>query len=194
MSAHKEIKDFLGGDKIMKKSIIYVLVCLFTLSVLAGCGEKKTTPTAEPTLTSTPTTAPTDAPATPTAEPTDTPATPTAEPTAEPTATPTEAPVADVITDEMVCNAVARYAAVTSPGLQEVIDSGNVFAYWIVESTDENNVVIMFRSYTGAIIRYHVDRKTGEAYVTEYIAVIMDAEEPTGETFNVKDYLDTKAE
>ena len=39
------------------------------------------------------------------------------------------------------------------------------------------------------IVRFYIDSATGETYITEYVSGITDEEEPTGETFNVKDYF-----
>ncbi len=49
---------------------------------------------------------------------------------------------------------------------------------------------MLFRSYTGAEVRYHIDRAAGETYVTEFVSGITEKEERTDETFNIRDYLD----
>ena len=49
--------------------------------------------------------------------------------------------------------------------------------------------MVLFRSYTGAQIRYYIDRATGETYVTEFVPGITAQEQQTEERLNVRDYL-----
>jgi hypothetical protein len=37
--------------------------------------------------------------------------------------------------------------------------------------------------------RYYIDPVSGEAYVTEFVPGVMEEEQRTGETLNVKNYL-----
>ena len=60
---------------------------------------------------------------------------------------------------------------------------------WEVESSSEQEIVVLYRSYTSAQIRYHIDRSTGETYVTEFVPGITAAEERTDESFNLWDYV-----
>lgn len=94
------------------------------------------------------------------------------------------------IDDETALLAVKNYCHSTNPDLQEIENEGEYPVYWEIESSDEKAIVVLFRSYTGAEVRYYVDPKTGETYVTEFVAGITDAEERTDEVFNVTDYLD----
>ena len=48
----------------------------------------------------------------------------------------------------------------------------------------------MFRSYTGSLTRYYIDRASGETTVTEFVPGIMTEEEPSEESLNVRDYMD----
>ncbi len=55
---------------------------------------------------------------------------------------------------------------------------------------DRNDqIVVLFRSYTGALVRYYIDPASGETYVTEFVSGITPEEERTEETLNVKDYI-----
>ena len=54
---------------------------------------------------------------------------------------------------------------------------------------EKGEIVILYRSYTAAQIRYYIDPNTGDTYVTEFVPGITDEEERTEETFNVKDYM-----
>ena len=48
---------------------------------------------------------------------------------------------------------------------------------------------MLYRSYTGAQIRYYVDPASGETYVTELVPGMIDEEQENGEKFNARDYL-----
>ena len=69
-------------------------------------------------------------------------------------------------------------------------ESDDYTLYWNVESSDAEQIVVAYRSYTAAIIRYYIDVQTGDTYVTEFVSGITDGEEKTGETFNVRDYIE----
>jgi hypothetical protein len=47
----------------------------------------------------------------------------------------------------------------------------------------------LYRSFTGALIRYYVNPVTGETYVTSWIGSLEDEEMRTGEAFNAWDYF-----
>ncbi|MBO4414787.1 MAG: hypothetical protein J5824_02255 [Lachnospiraceae bacterium] len=92
-------------------------------------------------------------------------------------------------TDEAAYDAIQAYCYDRMSGLKELVDSGEYNIWWMVESSDEDQIVVLFRSYTGAYLRYYVDRHTGETYVTEYVPMVMDNEQRTDETLNINDYL-----
>jgi hypothetical protein len=90
-------------------------------------------------------------------------------------------------TEEQAFEAARNYMLATAG----IIDEDTPGQYWDV-STDENGViVVLYHSYTGAINRYYVDATTGDTYVTEQVPGIIDDEQETGETFNIKDYLES---
>lgn len=96
---------------------------------------------------------------------------------------------ADGITEDQAYEAVRKYYYTQNPGLEDPSSEGEAQAYWDV-STDENNkIIVLYRSYTGALIRFYIDPETGETYITEQVPGIIDDEQRTDETFNVKDYL-----
>ena len=74
--------------------------------------------------------------------------------------------------------------------LENIEKEGEYPVYWEVISSDENEIVILFRSYTGAQIRYYIDPVLGDTYVTEFVPQITNEEEKTDEEFNIRDYLD----
>jgi len=92
------------------------------------------------------------------------------------------------ITDEVALSAIKNYCYETIPGLQEIIDSG-VEVYWEIESSSDEEVVVLFRSYTGAECRYHVDRASGDTYYTEFVPGITSQEMLSDEKINAKDYI-----
>ncbi len=96
----------------------------------------------------------------------------------------------DVLTDEQAVTAVRNYCFSNQPDLEEIVKKGEYPVYWDISSSDENEVVVVYRSYTGALIRYYIDRATGDAYVTEFVPGIFTEEQRTDETLNVRDYLE----
>ena len=107
---------------------------------------------------------------------------------------PTEEPVqADdaqqVLDNDTAVAAIKNYCHETNPDLQNIEDAGEYPVYWEVESADEKQIVVLFRSYTGAQVRYYIDPASGDTYVTEFVPGITDAEEKTDESFNARDYL-----
>lgn len=93
------------------------------------------------------------------------------------------------ISDEQALQAVMNYCAAGNPDLEDIIKSGEYPAYFDVSSSDEHEIVVLFRSYTGALLRYYIDPVSGDTYVTEFVPGITPEEERTDESFNVRDYL-----
>ncbi|MBR0352650.1 MAG: hypothetical protein IJH53_05540 [Oscillospiraceae bacterium] len=91
------------------------------------------------------------------------------------------------ISEEQALAAVRQYCFSNDPGLESLVNAGEYPVYWDV-SSDENVIVVLFRSYTGAQIRYYVDPVSGETYVTEFVPGITAEEERTAESLNVRDY------
>ena len=95
----------------------------------------------------------------------------------------------DVITEDQALSAIRNYCLEAIPDLKDMEGSEDFTTYWQVESSSEDEIVVLFRSYTGAQVRYYINPTSGETYVTEFVQGITEEEEETGETFNVKDYL-----
>lgn len=91
------------------------------------------------------------------------------------------------ITDDQALSAIKSYCYASMPDLKSMEEEYPVG--WEIESSDENAIVVLFRSYTGALVRYYIDPVSGETYVTEFVSGITPEEERTEETLNVKDYL-----
>ena len=95
----------------------------------------------------------------------------------------------DVLTEDQAYNAVINYNKEIGSGIDEEINSEGYSEYWDVSTIESGEIVVLYRSYTGAQIRYYVNPATGETYVTELVPGIIDEEQKNGETFNAKDYL-----
>ncbi|MBP5310108.1 MAG: hypothetical protein J6Z05_05740 [Lachnospiraceae bacterium] len=105
-----------------------------------------------------------------------------------------ETPAADTenepVSDDQAITAIKNYCHMINPDLENIEKEGEYPVYWEVVSSDENEIVVLFRSYTGAQIRYYIDPVSGDAYVTEFVPGITSEEEKTDEELNVRDYLD----
>ena len=94
------------------------------------------------------------------------------------------------LSDEQALSAVKAYCYAQNADLEDIEKEGKYPVYWEVSSSEENEIVILFRSYTGAQIRFYIDRVTGDTYSTEFAPGISFEEERTDESFDVRDYLD----
>ena len=92
------------------------------------------------------------------------------------------------ISSEQALAAVTRYCMIGNPELEEHVNAGDHPVSWGIEAEDADQIVVLFRSYTGAEIRYYIDPVSGETEVTEFVSGIMTEEQPAGETLNVWDY------
>ncbi len=95
----------------------------------------------------------------------------------------------DVITDEEALDAVKNFVASTQPDIAAMENSDDYTVYFEVESSTGEEVVVLFRSYTASQTRFYIDRNTGDTKVTELVPGIIDEETPTGETFNIKNFM-----
>ena len=92
------------------------------------------------------------------------------------------------LSDEQALAAITRYCMINNPELEEHVNAGEYRVSWGLVSEDADQIVVLFRSYTGAQIRYYIDPVSGETYVTEYVSGIMTEEQRSEETLNVWDY------
>ena len=93
------------------------------------------------------------------------------------------------LSDEDVYSAIVNYCHDNYPDLDKIIADGEYPLYWEIESTSDKETVILFRSYTGAQVRYYVDPYSGDTYVTEYVPGITPDEEKSEDSLNVRYYL-----
>ncbi|MCR5268450.1 MAG: hypothetical protein K6E16_08035 [Lachnospiraceae bacterium] len=96
----------------------------------------------------------------------------------------------DKLSDEQGMTAIRNYCMSANPELEEIVATGEYPVFWDIEASTEYEIVVLFRSYTGAEIRYYIDRVSGNTHVTEFVPGITDAEERTEEEFNVRDHLE----
>ena len=92
------------------------------------------------------------------------------------------------LSDEQALTAIRNYCIAGNPDLENIA-AEDYPTYWELASSDADQVVVLFRSYTGAQVRYYIDRATGDAYVTEFAPGITPEEMRTEESLNVRDYL-----
>ncbi|MBR1382647.1 MAG: hypothetical protein IJ555_02360 [Ruminococcus sp.] len=95
----------------------------------------------------------------------------------------------DTLTEAQALEAIENYCFINDPDLKSKVDSGEYEIYWQVSTNEGGEIVVLYRSYTAAQIRYYVDPASGGTYVTELVPGIIDEEQRTDESFNVRDYL-----
>jgi hypothetical protein len=93
------------------------------------------------------------------------------------------------ITDDQALAAIQNYCRLNNPDLEKVENAGEYQVYWEIVSSDAKEIVVLFRSYTGAQIRYYIDPVSGDTTVTEFVPGISSAEERTDESLNVWEYI-----
>ena len=93
------------------------------------------------------------------------------------------------LSDEQALSAIRKYCISVNPDLANITNAGEYPTYWEITSSDAREIVVLFRSYTGAQTRYYIDRNTGDTYVTEFVPGITAEEVRTEDSLNVRDYL-----
>lgn len=101
----------------------------------------------------------------------------------------TENADAAVITEDQALEAIRNYCFANNPELESMMNSGDYTIYFDASTNDAGEIVVLFRSYTAAQIRYYIDPVSGEVYVTELVPGIIDEEQKTDESFNIRDYM-----
>ena len=94
-----------------------------------------------------------------------------------------------VLTQEQALEAIKNYCYANNPDLESMAESDDYTIYWDVTTGEADEIVVLYRSYTGAETRYYIDPASGETYVTELVPGIIDEEQRTEESFNVRDYV-----
>lgn len=168
----------------MKRKIVLALVCCMVMS-LAGCGAQsgaesgaegglqiESIPASEASVESNVPKAPEATEADNTAQ----------EQVSEETS--------DLITEDQAREAVKKYCIEDFPDLADMVDSDEYTIYWEAATIETGEICVLYRAYTGALIRYYVNPETGDARVTEQVPGIIDEEQSTGETVNIRKYID----
>ncbi len=94
------------------------------------------------------------------------------------------------LSDQQALAAIKQYCLVNNPDLESIVNAGDQQVYWDIQSSTDSEIVVLFRSYTGAQVRYYIDPVSGETYVTEFVSGVTAEEQRTDESINVWDYLD----
>ncbi|MCR4901619.1 MAG: hypothetical protein K6A23_02055, partial [Butyrivibrio sp.] len=92
------------------------------------------------------------------------------------------------LTEEEALEAIKNYCIINNPDLESMVNSDEYDIYWEVTTNENNEIVVLYRSYTGAEQRFYIDPATGQTHVTERVPGIIDEEQPTEESLNVRDY------
>ena len=165
----------------MKRKLLLAMACCMVLG-LAGCSSEDSTESEAQSGVQVE-----EIPATETTETAE--STEKAE-TAQDTDKTENAEKPNLITEEQACEAVKKYCIEEYPDLADMVDSDEYTIYWEASTTEDGEICVLYRSYTGALIRYYVNPETGDTYVTEQVPGIIDEEQKTDETLNIKDYIE----
>ena len=92
------------------------------------------------------------------------------------------------ISAEQAVSAVKKYCYCRNAELEAIVKAGEYTVGWELVSSDEHEIVVLYRSYTGAQIRYYIDPVSGETYVTESVPAVLPGERRTDEVLNIWDY------
>lgn len=95
-----------------------------------------------------------------------------------------------MLSDEQALSAVKRYCIISNPELEGIVNAGEYPVTWDIASSDEHEIVVLFRSYTGAQIRYTIDRISGDTSAAAFVPGITPEEEATEESINLWEYVD----
>ncbi|MBQ5559899.1 MAG: hypothetical protein IIT46_08990 [Lachnospiraceae bacterium] len=95
----------------------------------------------------------------------------------------------EALTEEQALEAIKNYCFVQNPDLKDMVDSEEYTINWDVSTNDKDEIVVLYRSYTGSETRYYIAPVSGETHVTEMVPGVTDEEQDTDESFNVRDYL-----
>ena len=96
---------------------------------------------------------------------------------------------ADAITEQQALDAIKQYNYLRDPKLKDMESSDEYTIFWDVSTNENNEIVVLYRSYTAAEVRYYINPSSGDTYVTQFVKGVTDQEEKTEETFNIKEYM-----
>ena len=92
------------------------------------------------------------------------------------------------LTDDQANAAVWNYLCSENPEYADY--DGDAPCYTAVTSEEgADEIIVDFRSYTGAHEYFYIDRATGDTHSTEFVPGIIDEEEDTGLRINLWDYV-----
>ncbi len=167
----------------MKRKLVLAMACCMVLG-LAGCSSENSTESEAQSGVQVE-----EVPAAETSQPEQEPAKETTDASQDSDKT-ENAEKPDLITEDQACEAVKKYCIEEFPDLADMVDSDDYTIYWDASTTEDGEICVLYRAYTGALIRYYVNPETGDTYVTEQVPGIIDDEQKTDETLNVKDYIE----
>ena len=176
----------------MKKKMTLFALCFMCVGLMA-CGTQTTNTSVKQTETSTTTAAeqtskPTEAAQQETTEAATQEQTEAVQ-TEIPETTTSVQTDSEALSEDQALDAIKNYCFTNNPELKNMASSDEYTIYWNVTSNTANEIVVLYRSYTGAETRYYIAPVSGETYSTELVPGIIDEEQRTEESLNVRDYL-----
>lgn len=90
------------------------------------------------------------------------------------------------ITEDQALEAVTKYLK-ENYAVEE--NQGEAPCYVESAETSEDEIVVVYRSYTAALTFFRIDPVTGETVISELVPGVVDQETPTGEKINIRDYM-----
>ncbi|MCR5453092.1 MAG: hypothetical protein K6F00_10725 [Lachnospiraceae bacterium] len=95
----------------------------------------------------------------------------------------------ETLTEEECLEAIKNYCFTKNPDLKDMVDSDEYNISWEVTTNENNEIVVLYRSYTGSETRYYIDPVSGETNITEMAPGITDEEQSVNEQLNIRDYI-----
>ena len=172
------IQKTSGGTKIMQKKMMLFALCFMCVGLISCTAKNENTSVKK---SESGTAAVTEQTSVPTEN--------TQPDKTEGTSAETSQSSSEAISDAQALDAIKNYCFISNPELKNIAESGEYDVYWDVTSNDAGEIVVLYRSYTGAQMHYYIDRVSGETYVTEMVPGVIDEEQRTDECFNVRDFL-----
>lgn len=172
-NVYKELQGIVGIEKRRFGTVMSLILCVVTLCSCSNFSFDMFSPSRPPTQPAQVTT-------------TETTVTET-DPFSDLETDPNQEP----LTDEQALTGFTNYLYFKIKNLQKILDEDKKPCTWGISSSDKKTIVIMFKSHTGALLRYYINRSTGKTYAATYV-VSSNSYVRTNETLNIRDYIDKK--
>jgi hypothetical protein len=98
------------------------------------------------------------------------------------------------LTEEQALTAVKNYCYSIDPSIEKMDQSGKNEVSFDIESSSDEEIVVLFKANTGEEARFYVDPVSGDATITSFIPGEDTQEETIDEIAHLRDYLNGKVE